>query len=72
MLICNVTIKVIRGRCFDRTKQADKGRLLLVMAAPEVLHEMSLLPETIQAKDAFIRTHSGMGPQVDIDVGFGG
>ena len=48
------------------------GRLLLVMGTPEVLHEMSLLPETVQAKDALIRPHSRVGPQVDIDVGLGG
>ena len=72
MLICNVTVKVIGGGGFNGTEEADMGRLLLVMGAPEVLHEMRLLPETVQAKDAFIRSHSGVGPQVDIDVGFGG
>ena len=72
MLICNVTIKVIGGGGFYLTEKTDMGRLFLVMGATEVFHEMRLLPETVQAKDALIRSHSGVGPQVNVDVGLGG
>jgi hypothetical protein len=64
-----VTIKVIRGGRFDVTKQANVRRLLLVVRAPEMLHEMRLLPEPVQAQDAFIRPHARMRPEVDIHIG---
>ena len=41
------------------------------MRTPKVLHQMRLLPEPVQAKDAFVRPHAGVRAQVYIDIGFG-
>ena len=71
MRICNVTVKVIGGRGFEATEEANMRRLFLVMRTPKVLHQMRLLPESVQAKDAFVGSDTGMRTQMHIDVCLG-
>ena len=45
--------------------------LFLIVRATEVLHQVGLLPETVEAEDALIGPHPGVSPEVDVDIGFG-
>ena len=71
VLICNVTIEVIRGHGLQLAELAHVGRLFLIVRAPEVLHQVGLLPETVEAEDTLVGPHPGVSPEVDVDIGFG-
>ena len=54
-----------------KTEEANMRRLFLVMRTPKVLHQMRLLPESVQAKDAFVGSDTGMRTQMHIDIRLG-
>ena len=66
-----MTIEVIRGHGLQLAELAHVGRLFLIVRAPEVLHQVGLLPETVEAEDALVGPHPGVSPEVDVDIGFG-
>ena len=71
MLICNVTVEVIRGHRFQLAKLAQVRRLFLIVRAPEVLHQMRLLTETVETEDTLVGPNPGVCAQVNVDIGFG-
>ena len=71
MLICNVTVEVIRSYRFQLAKLAQVRRLFLIVRAPEVLHQMRLLTETVETEDALVGPDPRVRAQVYVDIGFG-
>ena len=66
-----MAVEVIGGGRLLGAEEADEGRPLHVVRAPEVLHEVRLLPEARQAERALVRPRARVRAHVHVHVRLG-